>query len=65
MAENFKTLSAPIMADPARAACVAEHQVAIRESLVAPDAELAVGHTCPTADVVTEFDAEDVAGQSR
>ncbi len=33
MAKNFKTLSDPIMADPARAAAVAEHEAAIRDSL--------------------------------
>lgn len=33
MAKNFKTLSDPIMADPARAARVAEHEAAIRDSL--------------------------------
>lgn len=33
MAKNFKTLSDPIMNDPARAARVAEHEAAIRDSL--------------------------------
>ncbi len=33
MAKSFKTLSDPIMADPARAVRVAEHEAAIRDSL--------------------------------